>query len=57
MQKVDVDSLKSFLNWSEQLRDAHEVGLFQIFETRESFVEILRQIKHFLGHLNDLFFL
>ncbi len=42
---------------SEQLGDTDEMGSLQIFETRESFIEILRQVENFLGHFNDLFFL
>ena len=45
------------LNSSEQLCDAHEVSLFQIFESREGFVEILRQEEHLLRYFNDFLFL
>ena len=37
--------------------NADKVGSLQIFETRESSVEILRQVKHFLRHLNDFLLL
>ena len=46
---------KLILNCSEQLRDAHEVRLLQIFEAWERLVEILRQEKHLLRDLNNLF--
>lgn len=57
MQSLAGVSAWGRLNWSEQLRDAHKVGLFQIFKSGERPVEILRQIKHLLGHFNDFFFL
>lgn len=39
---------------SEQLSDDHEVTLLQVFEAREGFVEVLRQIEHFLGDFDDV---
>ena len=45
-----------FLN-SQELCNAHEVRLFQIFEAGEGLVEILRQVEHFLGHFDDCIFL
>ena len=45
------------VNCSEQLCDAHEVCLLQIFEAGESLVEILRQVKHLLRYFNNFSFL
>ena len=35
--------------------NAHKVCLFQVFESREGFVEILSKVEHLLGYSNDLF--
>ena len=41
------------VNCSQQLRDADEVRLLQIFESGEHSVEILRQVEHFLRNFDD----
>ena len=42
------------LDVSQQLGNADEVSLLQIFKPRERSVEILRQVKDLLRHLNDV---
>ena len=42
------------LGVSQQLGDTDEVSLLQIFKPRERSVEILRQVKDLLRHLNDV---
>ena len=42
------------LRFSQELGYADEVRFLQIFKPRERSVEILRQIEHFLGHLDDV---
>jgi len=39
---------------SQKLGNDTEVGLLQVFKTRKLFVEILSQVEHFLGHIEDL---
>ena len=46
----------SDLNSSQELCNFNEVRLLEIFEARERFVEILRQVEHFLRDLDDLIF-
>ena len=43
--------------FSEQLGDAHKVCLFQVLKSREGFVEILGEVEHLLGNLDDLLLL
>ena len=42
---------------SEQLRDTDKVCLFQIFESWEGSVEILRQVQNLLRYFYDVIFL
>ena len=42
---------------SEKLRNANKVCLFQIFESWEGPVEILRQVQDFLWYFYDVTFL
>ena len=41
---------------SQKLGNDTEVGLLQVLEAWELFVEILSQVEYFLGHIEDLVF-
>ena len=41
---------------SQKLSDDAEMSLFQILEAGELFVEVLGQIEHLLGHIENLVF-
>ena len=48
--------MPAILSLSQELSNTNEVGLLQIFKSREGSIEILRQVEHFLRDLNYVFF-